>query len=152
MIIILYLSVALIAIAFLVLVIFLSRTLRSLQITLDNVAKTLSGLEKQMEGITVETTELLHKTNALATDIQEKTKKLNTVVDAVQDVGASIQRFNGSIQKVSENVSVQVERNQEKVTQVIQWGNVLIDLWDKWKDKKEVKREEHTIQRSRDYS
>lgn len=152
MIIILYLSVALIAIAFLILVIFLSRTLRSLQITLDNVAKTLSGLEKQMEGITVETTELLHKTNALATDIQEKTKKLNTVVDAVQDVGTSIQRFNGSIQKVSENVSVQVERNQEKVTQVIQWGNVLIDLWDKWKDKKEVKREEQTIQRSRDYS
>ncbi len=152
MIIILYLSVALIAIAFLILVIFLSRTLRSLQITLDNVAKTLSGLEKQMEGITVETTELLHKTNALATDIQEKTKKLNTVVDAVQDVGTSIQRFNGSIQKVSDNVSVQVERNQEKVTQVIQWGNVLIDLWDKWKDKKEVKREEQTIQRSRDYS
>ncbi|MBE4908303.1 DUF948 domain-containing protein [Bacillus luteolus] len=152
MIIILYLSVALIAIAFLILVIFLSRTLRSLQITLDNVAKTLSGLEKQMEGITVETTELLHKTNALATDIQEKTKKLNTVVDAVQDVGVSIQRFNGSIQKVSENVSVQVERNQEKVTQVIQWGNVLIDLWDKWKDKKEVKREDHTVQRSRDYS
>jgi uncharacterized protein YoxC len=152
LIIILYLSVALIAIAFLILVIFLSRTLRSLQKTLDNVAGTLAGLEKQMEGITTETTELLHKTNALASDIQEKSNKLNTVVDAVKDVGTSIQRFNGSIHKVSESVNVHVEKNQEKVTQVIQWGNVLIDLWDKWKDKKEDKREEKTIQRSRDYS
>ncbi len=45
MIIILYLSVALIAVAFLVLVIYLSKTLKSLQLTLKNVASTLEGLE-----------------------------------------------------------------------------------------------------------
>ena len=66
MILILYLSVALIAIAFLILVIYLSKTLKSLQMTLDNVAKTLSGLEKQLDGVTSETTMLLHKTNALS--------------------------------------------------------------------------------------
>ncbi len=63
MIIILYLSVALIAIAFLVLVIYLSKTLKSLQLTLKHVASTLEGLEGQMKGITTETAELLHKTN-----------------------------------------------------------------------------------------
>ena len=72
MIIILYLSVALIAVAFLVLVIYLSKTLKSLQLTLKNVASTLEGLEGQMKGITTETAELLHKTNRLAEDIQEK--------------------------------------------------------------------------------
>ncbi len=78
MIIILYLSVALIAVAFLILVIYLSKTLKSVQMTLTNVASTLDGLEGQMKGITAETTELLHKTNRLAEDIQEKSEKLNT--------------------------------------------------------------------------
>ncbi len=43
MIIILYLSVALIAVAFLVLVIYLSKTLKSLQLTLKHVASTLEA-------------------------------------------------------------------------------------------------------------
>ena len=88
MIIILYLSVALIAIAFLILVIYLSKTLKSLQLTLKNVASTLEGLEGQMQGITTETAQLLHKTNQLAEDIQDKSAKLNTVVDAVQELVA----------------------------------------------------------------
>lgn len=44
--IILYLSVALIAIAFFIIVIYLARTLNSLRTTLDNVSKTVESLEK----------------------------------------------------------------------------------------------------------
>lgn len=51
MIIILYLSVALIAVAFLILVIYLSKTLKSVQMTLTNVASTLDGLEGQMKAL-----------------------------------------------------------------------------------------------------
>ena len=43
-----------------------------------------------MEGVTKETTELLHKTNRLAEDIEHKAEKLNTVVDAVKGVGESV--------------------------------------------------------------
>jgi hypothetical protein len=52
---ILYASIALIAVAFTVLVVYLAKTLKSLRITLDQVAGTLAGLEKQVEGITQET-------------------------------------------------------------------------------------------------
>lgn len=69
---ILYFSVALIAISFLILVIYLSKTFKTLQVTLDSVSKTLNGLEKQIDGVMSETTDLLKKTNALADDIQEK--------------------------------------------------------------------------------
>jgi uncharacterized protein YoxC len=141
MIIIVYISVAIVALAFLVLVIYLGKTLKSVQLTLKQVAGTLAGLEKQMEGITNETTVLLQKTNLLADDIQKKSQSLNTVVDAVKDVGVSIQKFNGSIQNVSESVTYQIHKNQEKVSQVVQWGNVVIDIWDMWKDKKQ----KHTI-------
>ena len=135
--IILYLSIALIAIAFFILVIFLIKTLTSLQKTLDSVSHTLNGLEAQLEGVTHETTELLKKTNALAEDIKDKSGKLNSVVDAVKDVGTSIQQFNRSLQGVTDKVIHQVDANQEKISQVVQWGQVFIELRDRWNQRKQ---------------
>ena len=134
--IILYLSAAVAAIAFLVLVIFLSRTLKSLQVTLDSVAHTLDGLEKQMQGVTVETASLLHKTNVLAEDLQKKSENLNSVVTAVKGVGNSIESFNSSIQKVSNKVQAGIDNNQEKISQIVQWSNVAMEIRDKWKARK----------------
>lgn len=134
--IILYLSVALIAVAFFVLVIYLSKTLKSLQKTLESVSKTLMGLETQLDGVTRETTVLLHKTNTLADDIQKKSESLNTVVDAVKDVGKAVQRFNHSLQNITSSVDRQIDLNKEKISQVMQWSNVILELKDKWKAKK----------------
>ncbi|WP_108671319.1 DUF948 domain-containing protein [Peribacillus acanthi] len=143
--IILYLSAAVAAIAFLILVIFLAKTLKSLQATLNSVAHTLTGLEQQLQGVTMETTQLLHKTNALAEDLQKKSENLNTVVDAVKDVGTSIKGFNQSIQKVSSKVQKEMNNNQEKIAQVVQWGNVLMEFRDKWKARKEQEDQQLTI-------
>ncbi|PKR84333.1 DUF948 domain-containing protein [Heyndrickxia camelliae] len=150
MIIILYLSVALIAVAFLILVISLTKTLKSMKITMDRVSKTMEDLEGQLQGITSETTLLLHKTNELAEDIQNKSEKLNTVVYAVQDIGTTIKEFNGSIRKVSSNLSTQVVHNQDKIAQVLQWGSVLKELKDKWMEKKERKKEPVTFDEQAD--
>ena len=54
----------------------------------------MDGLSVQLEGVTTETTELLKKTNRLAEDIQKKSEKLNSVVDAVKDVGNSVSGLN----------------------------------------------------------
>lgn len=139
--IILYLSVALISIAFLVLVIYLAKTLKSLQGTLSSVSNTLIGLEKQLDGVTKETTELLQKTNALADDLQEKSQSLNSVVTAVKDVGTTVNKFNGTLKSLSQAFDVQVEENKEKVSQIVQWSNVFLELKDKWNAKKQEKKE-----------
>jgi uncharacterized protein YoxC len=136
---ILYFSVALIAISFLILVIYLSKTFKSLQITLDSVSKTLTGLEKQLDGVMSETTDLLKKTNALADDIQDKADSITSVVTAVKDVGGSIQKFNHTLQTVTNTLDRSVEQNQEKISQVVQWSNVFIELKEKWKNKKQQK-------------
>ena len=89
-----------------------------------------------MQGITTETTLLLHKTNALAEDIQHKSEDLNTVVDAVKGVGGSIQRVNQTIDQITNRVQLAASQNDEKITQVVQWGNVCIELLNKWKKHK----------------
>jgi len=139
--IILYLSVALIAIAFFVLVIFLSTTLKSFQVTLTSVSKTLAGLEKQLDGVTAETTILLQKTNALADDLKQKSESLTSVVEAVKDVGTTVTKFNGTLQNITSSVDKQVEESKEKVSQIVQWSNVLLELKDKWHARKQAKQE-----------
>lgn len=151
--IILYLSIAVIAIAFLILVIYLSKTLKSLQVTFDSVSKTLVGLEKQLDGVTRETTELLHKTNALAEDIQHKSEHLNSVVVAVKDVGETVRSFNGSIQKVTTSVNNQFEENKDKIAAVVQWSQIFLEMKDKWKMRKQnsnhIVEGEHVLRKKR---
>lgn len=89
-----------------------------------------------MKGITAETAELLHKTNRLAEDIQEKSEKLNTVVHAVQGVGTSVQQFNTSIKQAAGSVSTSVRENQDKINQVVTWSQAAMEIWEKWKQKK----------------
>jgi len=134
--IILYLSVALIAIAFMVLVVYLSKTLKALQETMESVSGTLEGLETQMQGITTETALLLQKTNALAEDLQVKSESLNTVVEAVKGVGGSIQKVNTTIDQVTDRVQIAANEHNPKIAQAVQWGNVCIELFNRWKAKK----------------
>ncbi|PLS02039.1 DUF948 domain-containing protein [Neobacillus cucumis] len=147
--IILYLSVALIAIAFFVLVIYLSKTLKSLQVTLTSVSDTLSGLEKQLDGVTTETTLLLQKTNALAEDIQQKSESLNSVVEAVKGVGTTVTKFNGTLKNITQSVDQQVEESKEKISQIVQWGNILLELKEKWQARRHPKQEVNVNERQR---
>ncbi|CAM5202610.1 putative protein YoxC OS=Ureibacillus acetophenoni OX=614649 GN=SAMN05877842_102546 PE=4 SV=1 [Ureibacillus acetophenoni] len=89
-----------------------------------------------MEGITRETTSLLEKTNSLAEDIADKSERLNTVVDAVKNIGTSVNGLNQSINRISTSIVTEVEKNEEKIAQVVQWGNIAIELADKWKQRK----------------
>jgi uncharacterized protein YoxC len=136
--IILYLSAAVAAIAFLILVLNLSKTLKSVDNTLDTLSRTVDRLEGQLKDVTAETAELLHKTNALAEDIQHKTEQLNTVVYAVKDVGSSVHNLNHSLKKVTTTVASQVEKNQYKISQAVQWGSVVKQMMDKFKEDKET--------------
>lgn len=137
--IILYLSVALIAVGFFILVISLIRTLKAMKGTLESVSKTLEGLESQLDGVTRETTELLHKTNVLAEDIQVKVEKLDTVVDAVRGVGQTVRSLNNSLMKATTSVTATMGKNQEKIAQIVQWSAAVKEIKDKWFRDKESK-------------
>lgn len=60
------------ALAFVVLVVFLARVLSNVNRTLGSVANTTENLERQLDGITMEVTALLHKTNRLVDNVEEK--------------------------------------------------------------------------------
>jgi len=141
---ILYISVAIVAVSFVVLVIYIIKTLRtltqSLTQTLNHISHTVENLEGQMQGVTKETENLLKKTNDLAADIQEKSKKLDTVVIGVEEVGHTLQAFNRSINRISNTVIQKAADNQDKISQIISWGKLAGDLKNKWSEMRERKK------------
>ncbi|MFZ3580097.1 DUF948 domain-containing protein [Virgibacillus sp. DJP39] len=130
----LYIAAIIVAIAFAVLVIYLAMTLKATQRTLNNVADTVEDLEKQLQGITTETTALLNKTNRLAEDVEQKSSKLNGLFDGVRGIGETVKDFNQSLRKITTKVSVSAEQNQEKASQAVKWGTAMFDLWKKKKN------------------
>ncbi|GEL77189.1 DUF948 domain-containing protein [Tenuibacillus multivorans] len=132
---ILHISALIASIAFLILVIYISYTLVSVRKTFHHMANTTEALEKQMQGITHETTELLKKTNYMAADISGKTDKLDVLFDGVKGIGQTVQEFNESLQKLSDELKEQASEHAEKTSQTIKWGEAAIHLWKKYKDK-----------------
>ena len=98
------------------------------------MAKTLDGVEGQVQGITRETTDLLHKANRLTEDIQGKVDRLNSVVDAV-GIGDSVQTLNGSVDRVTNSITHNISQNEDKISQVVQWSNVAMEIADKWQNR-----------------
>lgn len=131
--IILYISAGVAALAFLILCIGLVLLFLSVKKNLDHISKTLNGVEGQIQGITRETTDLLHKTNRLAEDFQGKSERLNSVVDAVSGIGSSVNNLNKSVDKVTHSITTNISQNEDQISQVVQWSNVAMELFDKWK-------------------
>ncbi|HLR22377.1 MAG TPA: DUF948 domain-containing protein, partial [Pseudogracilibacillus sp.] len=77
--------------------VYVVQTLKAAQRALNNVADTLEGVERQVEGITTETTLLLQKTNDLAEDVNHKVARLNSVFEGVEEVGDTFNNLTRSM-------------------------------------------------------
>lgn len=127
------------AVAFLVICVVLALFLMQLLKTVKGINETLDGIQGQIQGITRESTDLLHKANRLTEDIQDKSLRLNSVVDAVKGVGDSVQTLNTSVDRVTNSITHNISQNEDKISQVIQWSNVAMEVADKWQLRKDRK-------------
>lgn len=132
----LYISVTIIAVAFVFLVYFLINTLIAMRKTLESVSSTVEGLQRQVDDIMKESAQLIHKSNLLADDIQRKSDSLDSIFLAAKDLGESVQRINYSVKRVSEAVSKTANEQSEQVAQAVRWGNIAMQFWEKWQAKK----------------
>lgn len=74
--IILYASIALIAVSFFILVVYIARTLTVLQETIRRLTAAIDHMDKEVQSIAAETTQLLKKTNELADGVQKKSGRI----------------------------------------------------------------------------
>ncbi|WP_085991662.1 DUF948 domain-containing protein [Oceanobacillus senegalensis] len=124
----LYISAFIAAIAFVILVIYVVGAIKATKQTLNDVSETMQGIEKQIEGVTTETTQLLNKTNKLADDMGQKTTKLDSLFEGAKGVGDTLKDFNQSLSKLSSSISSASKVDSEKTAQAVKWGAAIVDF------------------------
>lgn len=132
---VLYIVVLVIALAFAGAVVFLAKILTNLKKTLSNVADLVEEIQEPINGIASESNLMLHKTNKLAEDMNEKTSRMNPIVDAFKGIGESIIDFTKTMKSASRQVIITADRNKTQINQALNF------LLMSFKLSKKVKRE-----------
>jgi uncharacterized protein YoxC len=142
------------AIAFVVLVVFISRTLFRLEKLFRGVEDTLKETQKDLHDVSVETVQFIHtsnhlaeeakilvrNSNELAKDMRERAKSLDVLAKSVEEVGVTIAEMNEKVKDTASNVTNTVKMSTEKMSQALKWGTTAVDLWEKYKMKREGKK------------
>lgn len=107
------LSVALIAIAFAVLVFFLIKTLNSAKNSLDKVSQTLQEVQKTIDELTYEVKTTVRHANDITADVQGKIEKIDPIMDSVKNLGDVLSELTMTVKQVSVTVIDKFRKNRE---------------------------------------
>ncbi|MNB67391.1 hypothetical protein D3C81_308670 [compost metagenome] len=95
------LSVALIAIAFAILVIFLIKTLNAAKGSLEKVSQTLQEVQKTVDELTYEVKTTVRHANDITADVQGKIEKIDPIMDSVKNLGEVLAELTLTFKQVS---------------------------------------------------
>ncbi|WP_042162661.1 DUF948 domain-containing protein [Paenibacillus gorillae] len=96
--------VAVIAVAFIILMYSVIQTMKVLKATLDEVRMTVGQLRTDVSQITVDVKEMIHNTNAMTLDVRGKLSALDVVFTTVNDIGQALHSFTGVVKQSAASV------------------------------------------------
>ena len=129
-------SIAIMALAFAALVVFLIRTLRSLSEVLAQTNAAVHELKHQLHDISLEATRLLRHTNEVTVDVRNKLHSIDPVVDSVKNIGEAVHEVTASVKQASAAVAGTPNKNVtpervsvlQSVAQAVQVVPVILDF------------------------
>jgi uncharacterized protein YoxC len=135
-------SVAVIAVAFVVLVVFLVVTLRSMTALLGQTNTTIQDLRYEIKGIAKEASEVLHHTNAVTADVLNKLHALEPTFDSVKQVGEAVEQITSSVKHASVSVAQTIKDkvnedipSKGKIAAVLRTIPIALELWHQFKSR-----------------
>jgi uncharacterized protein YoxC len=134
-------SVAAIAIAFVVLVVYLIRTLKSLTVLIENTNQTLTRVEQQVGAVTSDTTELIQHAKEIVVDVQGKIKKMDSTFSSLKQSGEAAKEVTLSVRQVSSALAQFIHSRRkpepatwvDHMTDMIKAVPIVLDVWNKLK-------------------
>lgn len=55
----------------------------------------------------------------------------------MKGIGDSVQTLNGSVDRVTNSITHNISQNEDKISQVVQWSNVAMEIADKWQNRRQ---------------
>lgn len=132
-------SVAVIALSFVVLVIYSIRTLHAAKQSMEQVNQTLQNVQRQLDELGQETLQWMQNTNRLTTDVQKKLKSTDSFFQSVGQTGEAVEQVTATVKQVSAAITANVDEtfksNQTRMKAFIGWAGLAMDAWQRWKSK-----------------
>jgi len=131
-------SVAAVAVAFVVLVVFLITTLRSMSTLLVQTNSTIHELQHHLAGVTKEASDVLRHTNAVTVDVLNKLHALEPTFHSVKQVGEAVDEITTSVKNASLSVARTIKDKVEseaylpstsKIAKAINTIPLVLDIW-----------------------
>lgn len=94
-------SVALIAVAFAVLVVFLVKTLKAAENSLEKTTQTLQEVQKTIDELSYEVKSVVRQANQITGDLQHKMEQIDPVLESVRNVGDILNEVTLATKQVS---------------------------------------------------
>lgn len=107
-------SMAVIAMAFLVLLYSIIQTLKILRGALAEMQQTLSSLRTEVTQISIEVKEAVHHTNAMTLDVRTKLRSLDVLFASVNDLGHALHSFTGAAKESAASVVATIKGGEKK--------------------------------------
>jgi uncharacterized protein YoxC len=131
-------SVAVVALAFVALVVFLITTLRSITNLLGQTNETIHELQIQLSNVSKDASDVLRHTNAVTVDVLNKLHSLDPTFDSVKQVGEAVEEITSSIKNASVTVAKTLKNKVEtksylpatgKLAKAIHAIPIVLDIW-----------------------
>ncbi|KPC99706.1 hypothetical protein LR69_02107 [Geobacillus sp. BCO2] len=135
----LYASAVIAALAFLLLVIYIAKTLVVLQETLRRLTEAIGHTDEQVRALSGEIQQLLHTANSVVHDVQKKVDALTGVVEAVGETGDAIRTMNRAIRQTASALLSATTAGTSKWKKILRWADGFRDGWEKWRKKQSTK-------------
>lgn len=132
-----YISILFIAIAFLIVTVYICFVLKRMTNTMMTLGRTLQDVEKQVETMKPEILSTIKESDALVDDVAEKVEATDSMFDSVQSIGESIQSANTVLQENMGNLTdEEMDRKLKPYIEGIKWSEAGVQLFTQWRSNK----------------
>lgn len=107
-------TIAVIAIAFLILLYSLIQTLKILRAALEEMRQTIGQLRTEVTQISVDVKAAVHNTNAMTLDLRTKLSPLDVLFTSVNDIGHAIHSFTGAARETAASLAASIKSANKK--------------------------------------
>ena len=141
-----YLSILLVAIAFLIAVIYICFVLKRVTNTMKTLRGTLGSAEEQVGKMTPVLSQTIKETDELMADVTEKVQATDSMFDSIQLFGESVQSANTALQNGLGNLTdEEMDRKVKPFIEGIKWSEVAVQLYGTWKGQQPKQKNELMI-------
>ncbi len=109
-------SVALIALAFVALVVYLIRILIKGMGSLEETNKTLVEVRNAIHGLTKESKQLIHTANQITTDVKGKIRTVEPIFESAHDVGEALNSVTRTVKQAASAIGDALHPAKETVS------------------------------------